>query len=171
MTGCVFVVRFSASAGPLAMRPAISWSSASPARISTSRTAALSAKASSMPADCEPWPGNTNAIFICDIPVGAPRDQEPAKACRHPVAPRGYSKASQYAAPCKAATDALHHDELAGFYAAVATRGVECQGNTGRRGVGMDIDSHHHLLDRQREFPGQCIQDAHIGLVRHDPVD
>ena len=50
-------------------------------------------------------------------------------------------------------------------------RGVERERNRGRRGVGMLVDRDHDFFRRKAELPRGRVEDARIGLVRHDPVD
>ena len=64
ITGCVLVVRLSASAGPCATSAHRSSPSASEASANVSRTAGCAAKPSSIPTDCEPCPGKTNASVM-----------------------------------------------------------------------------------------------------------
>src|SRR3546814_5026846 len=47
----------------------------------------------------------------------------------------------------------------------------ERQGDRGGRGIGVAIDSHHHLFRRQMQPMTHAVDDAAIGLVRHQPVD
>ncbi len=61
ITGWVLVVSASASLGPWAISVPMSSPSASEASCSVSRTAGWSPQASSMPTDCDPWPGKTKA--------------------------------------------------------------------------------------------------------------
>src|SRR3546814_8124165 len=46
----------------------------------------------------------------------------------------------------------------------------ERQGDRGGRGIGVAIDSHHHLFRRQMQPMTHAVDDAAIGLVRHQPV-
>ena len=62
ITGWVLVVSARSSLGPPAISAPISSLSASEASAIVSRTAGWSPQASSMPTDCEPWPGNTKAM-------------------------------------------------------------------------------------------------------------
>ncbi len=61
ITGWVLVVRSRCSCGPSRISAPRSWPSAAEASSRVSRTAGWSPQALSMPTDCEPWPGKTNA--------------------------------------------------------------------------------------------------------------
>ena len=66
ITGCVLVVRARASLGPSWISLATSSPKASEASAKVCATTGWSPQASSMPTDCEPWPGNTkaNAVMV-----------------------------------------------------------------------------------------------------------
>ena len=48
---------------------------------------------------------------------------------------------------------------------------VEGQRDRGRRGVAVPVDGDHHLLGRDAELVGAGVDDAPVGLVRHEPVE
>src|SRR5690606_32503008 len=172
MAGWVLVVRLSCSAGPWAIRAPRSWPSASPARATTSATAALPAQASSMPTDWDPWPGKTKAIFMMeciDLNTESMRITRPRGAAPGTASPALH--AHQDRTPGEAAPDALHQHQLAGLDAAIAARGVERQRHAGRRGVGVRIDGDHHFFGGNTQLARQEIEDADVGLVRDQPVD
>ena len=51
------------------------------------------------------------------------------------------------------------------------TAAVEGQRDRGGRGVGVLVDGDHHALRRQAELAADAVDDALVGLVRHEPVD
>ena len=48
---------------------------------------------------------------------------------------------------------------------------VQCQRHRSGRGIGVAIDGDYHPLRRQAELPPHGVDDAQVGLVRHQPVD
>ena len=58
-----------------------------------------------------------------------------------------------------------------GFNPAVANGDIKRQRNRGGRGIGVLINGQHNLGRIKPQFFGGCINDAGIGLMRHDPVD
>src|SRR5690606_17482327 len=164
MTGWVLVVRFRSSAGPFAIREARSWPREADACSSVRRTAALFAHASSIPTDCDPCPGNTNAIFM---ESSSKRGTEAACGTKR----GGRLHACQHRPPGEPATHALHQHQLTGPDAAVATCGIECERNAGRRSVGMFVDCHDYFFVVKAQLATEEIDDAHVCLMRHEPVD
>src|SRR3970282_755182 len=99
-----------------------------------------------MPTACEPCPGNTIASFM-------------ASHCR------------ERRAPGEAAAHPLHHHAMPGAYLAGAHVLVECERHGGGRGVAVMVHGHHQALERQAELARRGLEDAHVGLVRDEPVD
>src|SRR6185436_19430580 len=124
ITGWVLVVRASASLGPSLIRRATSSPSASEASFSVAATSGWSPQASSMPTDCEPWPGNTKANGF--MLVSLVRENRL----------RG-SEVQQDGAPGEAAAHAFQHEGVTLLDLAAAHRGVQRQRDRGRRGVAV----------------------------------
>src|SRR5690349_385429 len=81
------------------------------------------------------------------------------------------SPADERRSPREAAAHRLQHDEVAVLDAAVADGVVERERN-GRRGrVAVPADGRNDLLLADTELPGAGVDDALIGLMRHEPVD
>jgi len=80
ITGWVLVVSSSASFGPPWISAPMSSLSAAEASASVCRTAGCSPQASSMPTDCEPWPGKTNANAGMDG-LACIRWESPGQTC------------------------------------------------------------------------------------------
>src|SRR5512145_325277 len=113
ITGCVFVVSASDSLGPSLIRRPTSSPSASDASFSVSATAGWSPQASSMPTDCEPWPGNTKANgFMRVVPVVGLRS-------------RAASEIEEDSAPGEAAAHAFQHEGVTLLDLAAADRRVQ----------------------------------------------
>ncbi len=55
--------------------------------------------------------------------------------------------------------------------AAIAHRFGQSQRDRGGRGIGMTVDRDHHPLRRQAELAAHAVDDADIGLMRHQPID
>src|SRR5258706_8593498 len=121
MTGCVFNVELSSSAGPSAISFHKSCFSTSEASATTSRAAFDSANDCIIPTDCEPCPGKTNANFTA-------------------------SPFNHHRAPRESPAHAFQQHVLAGTDAPVARRFVERKRDRGRRGVGVTVNRQHHLL-------------------------
>src|SRR4029079_7802669 len=111
-TGCVLTVRLRSSAGPFAIKAAMSWRSTSDASASVSRICGRSPYSSIMPTDGEPCPGNTIANFIVVV-----------------------SHLNERCAPGEAAADAFEHHLVAGPDAPVTHGDVERKRHRGRRRV------------------------------------
>ena len=79
--------------------------------------------------------------------------------------------AGERGTPCEAAAHRLEHDQIAFLDPAVAAGDVEGERHRGGRGVGVLVDRDNDLFGRQVELARGRIEDACIGLVRHDPVD
>src|SRR5690606_37269739 len=79
--------------------------------------------------------------------------------------------ARQDRTPGETAAHALHQHQLTGLDATVATGRIEGQRHAGCRGVRVRIDGDHHFFGRYLQFARQEIEDADIGLVRHEPVE
>src|SRR5688572_5440408 len=95
MTGCVFTVELSVSAGPSSTSFQRSSPSASDASEKVSRTACDPANPFIMPTLCEPWPGNTKATLLMESSALPPQER---------------------CAPGEAPTDAFEQHVLAGAY-------------------------------------------------------
>src|SRR5205085_8023212 len=160
MTGCVLVVRSSCSFGPAWISAATSSPSASDASRRVCRTAGWSPQASSMPTDCEPCPGKTNAneAIACVSPMV--RKEKPRAAA---------SEIEQHRAPGEAAADALEQDGVAAADLAGAHRDVERQRNRGGRGVAVLVDRDDELVQRQLQLLRGALHDANVRLVRDQP--
>src|SRR3546814_10038253 len=61
--------------------------------------------------------------------------------------------------------------QVALFHAAVAHRLVKRERHRRGRGVGVAIDRYDDLFGRKAQLLCRALQDAHIGLVRNNPVD
>src|SRR5574340_375203 len=142
MTGWVLMVWLSASASPPETSCHRSWQSTSEASSKVARTCGRLAKPSSMPTDCDPWPGNTNAVFIL------------ISRRIHTGHGTGRSPAQQNRTPGEAAAHPFHQHRLAGLDAAVPHCDVQGQRNGSRRGVAMPVQCHNHPLHAQAELPG-----------------
>src|SRR5690348_10923006 len=147
ITGCVLRVRLSPSAGPSCTSCHRSSPSASDASANVARTTASSSKPSIMPTCCEPCPGNTKAIVIANL------------------------HAYEYGAPREAAADAKQHQVLAPADAAVANGDVEREWNRRGRCVRVRVDGRDHALVREPELARGRVHDAHVRLMRDEPVD
>src|SRR5690554_2615935 len=124
MTGWVLVVRLRSSAGPVAIRAARSCPSAAEACSSVRDTAELPAHASSMPTDCDPCPGNTNAIFMdYSFWIGTEAAHGKKSGSR--------LHASQHRTPGEAAAHALHQHKLTRPDATVTPGGIQGERDAG----------------------------------------
>ena len=52
-----------------------------------------------------------------------------------------------------------------------ATAAVERERNRGGGGVAVEVDGDDHLFARDAELVGRGVDDAAVGLMRHEPVD
>src|SRR5688500_6302713 len=79
--------------------------------------------------------------------------------------------AQQRRAPGEAAAHRFQHDEVALLYTAVMHRRIEGERDGGRRSVAVPRHGGNHLVLRNSELFGAGVDDALVGLVRHEPVD
>src|SRR6266498_911345 len=97
-------------------------------------------------------------------------------ACRPPASPDPEKPArasyrTERGAPGEAAADALQQHALPDADLPGANELVERQGHRGGRSIAMMVDGDDQLLQRQPELARGRLEDAHVRLVRDQPVD
>src|SRR5689334_20351680 len=85
--------------------------------------------------------------------------------------PTKWLPAQNYRAPGESAAHRFKQQYVAPLDAAVTRRLGESQGNGRRRRVAVVVNRTHDLLQRNAKLLGTCLDDADVGLVRHEPVD
>ncbi|PAV68946.1 hypothetical protein WR25_16046 [Diploscapter pachys] len=73
--------------------------------------------------------------------------------------------------PREAAAHGLQYHNLARLDAPIARRRIQRERHRRGGGVGVAIDGHDDLLRRQAELAAGRLENAGIGLMRHDPID
>src|SRR6188768_2109130 len=126
MTICVLTVRSSCSLGPSWISWPMSLPSAADASSSVARTAACPPQASSMPTDCEPCPGKTNAKSAMLV-------------CLLLFLSRAASEVEQHGTPGEATADAFEQHGVAALDAAALDRHVQRQRHRRGRGVAVFV--------------------------------
>src|SRR5690348_8532415 len=79
--------------------------------------------------------------------------------------------ADQARAPGKPTAHRLEQDQLTGADSSCLGGFRERQRHGCRRGIGMAVDGNDHLVAAEAEFFAHRIDDAAIGLMRHQPID
>src|SRR5512146_140814 len=73
------------------------------------------------------------------------------------------------AGPGEAATEGREHELVAGLEPLLVVPQAERNRRVG--GVAVFVDRHHHAVHRQAHALGRRLDDALVGLMRHQPVD
>ena len=90
----------------------------------------------------------------------------PASQFPPPVSP-----AHQRRPPGKAASHRLEQHQIAAFDASILHGDIERERNRGGGRVSVAVDSRHDLLGRDAELVRGAVDDALVGLMRHEPVE
>src|SRR6185437_6324955 len=154
--GCVCSVLPSSSSGPFCESAQRSSPAPSEASSNASRTCGNSAASSaSMPTDCEPWPGNTNAKW---------GRGEASLLVLSVMALSGARLITNHRRrPGKPAAERFQQQVLPALHAPGTHRGIQCQRHRTRRRVGVLVDGDDHLFHWHVEALGGGFDDAHVG--------
>src|SRR5207245_1353361 len=74
-------------------------------------------------------------------------------------------------APGETAAHRLQKYEIAAFDAAIRDSVGERKRDRSRRRVAVAIERHHNFFGRDAELVDGAVDDALVGLMRHEPVD
>ena len=73
--------------------------------------------------------------------------------------------------PSKTAADAFEQEVLSAFDLAVFNADIQCQRNGGCGSVAVVLDGQDHFVHAQAQVFGGRVDNALVGLVRHNPID